>query len=83
MLFSVGRMVGDGGEDGGRAVRREWMRTHVRMSSSPLLPRKSYSMTSLQQGRLRSEAGVVVVVGEVEDVVAEAERLEVAGRHVW
>ena len=59
------------------------MRAHVRMCSSPLLPRKSYSMTSLQQGRLRSEAGVVVVVGEAEDVVAAAERLEVVDRHGW
>ena len=59
------------------------MRTHVRMSSSPLLPRKWYSMTGLLRRRLRSEAGVVVVVGEAEDVVAEAERLEVAGRHAW
>ena len=25
----------------------------------------------------------VVVVGEVEDVVAGADRLEVAGRHAW
>ena len=82
-MGDVGGMVEDGDEDGDGAVRQQWMRTHVRMSSSPLMPRKSYSMTSLQQGRLRSEAGVVVVVGEVEDVVAEAERLEVVDRHGW
>ena len=40
-------------------------------------------MTSLQRRRLRSEARVVVVVGEAEDVVAEVELLGVAGRHEW
>ena len=59
------------------------MRTHVRMCSSPLLLRKWYSTTSLQQRRPRGEAGVVVVVGEAEDVVAEVELLGVAGRHEW